>query len=138
MVIRFDFGTDGSVTSIGWYVDDFSAVDIGTIVVGVESDGKEAVPDRFALDQNYPNPFNPITTMRYQLAEASTVSLRVYNALGQEVRTLLMDARKPAGVHTMTWDAKDHAGHAVSSGVYLYRLTTSSGYSKTMKMTLLK
>lgn len=137
IVIRLDFASDISITSIGWYVDDFSAVGIGTVIVDVENEN-HGVPDRFSLWQNYPNPFNPTTTIRFQLPEASTVSLAIYNALGQEVRSLLRETQKPAGTASVSWDGKDYAGRAVGSGVYLYRLTTNSGYSKVMKMMLLK
>lgn len=137
IVIRLDFASDISITSIGWYVDDFSAVGIGTVIVDVEND-RNGIPSRFSLWQNYPNPFNPTTTIRFQLPQVSTVSLDIYNALGQEVRSLLLSRPMPAGTVSVSWDGRDNAGHAVGSGVYLYRLTTNSGYSKVMKMMLLK
>lgn len=79
------------------------------------------LPKDFALAQNYPNPFNPETTIPYQLASRSKVSLVIYNALGQEVRTLLA-ALQEAGSYTAQWDGRDNLGQQMPTGVYLYRL----------------
>jgi hypothetical protein len=74
------------------------------------------VPSTFELGQNYPNPFNPSTTIAYALPVDTRVTLSVYNALGQEVATLV-DGDMPAGMHAATWDATGFA-----SGVYFYRI----------------
>jgi hypothetical protein len=87
--------------------------------------------ETFALHQNYPNPFNPTTTISYQLANASFVSLKVYDALGNEVATLVNE-NMPIGVHEINFNAID-----ISSGIYLYKLITDS-YSATKKMIVLK
>jgi hypothetical protein len=102
----------------------------------------ESLPREFALLQNYPNPFNPTTTVRYDLPTQSHVSLRVYDMLGREVRTIV-DAQQDAGRYAMTWNGTSSSGHSVSSGVYLYRLQTSpngggSAFVRTMKMMVLK
>jgi hypothetical protein len=94
------------------------------------------VPDRFALDQNYPNPFNPVTTLRYSVPVSGRVTLRVFNVLGQEVRTLVDDMQEP-GVKSVTWDATNAAGQPVGSGVYFYKLE-GTGFSMTRKMMLLR
>jgi hypothetical protein len=73
------------------------------------------------LAQNYPNPFNPYTSIRYHVGEYSHVRIRVYNARGQSVRTLV-DAPRAAGDHATSWDGRDDRGTPVSSGVYFYRL----------------
>lgn len=78
-------------------------------------------PKDFGLAQNYPNPFNPETTIPYQLASRGKVSLVIYNALGQEVRTLLASTQE-AGAYTARWDGKDNLGRHLPTGVYLYRL----------------
>jgi hypothetical protein len=88
-------------------------------------------PSSIASLQNYPNPFNASTTIEFNLPEAAHVDLSVYNILGQKVTTL-MDGRKAAGNHTITWDAGDEP-----SGVYLARLQSSRD-SKSVKMILLK
>lgn len=90
------------------------------------------VPDAFKMEQNYPNPFNPSTTIRFELTRASKVTLKVFNVIGQEVATLLNDVRE-AGSHEVTFNA-----NALSSGVYFYRLSTSTGLLDTKKMVLLK
>ncbi len=79
------------------------------------------VPEEYALDQNYPNPFNPETTIKYQLPEAGKVVLKIYNVIGQEIRTLVNE-EKEAGYHNIRWDGMDNKGVSVSSGVYIYRL----------------
>ncbi len=90
-----------------------------------------AVPSAFKLDQNYPNPFNPTTMIRYQLAAASHVTLKVYDVLGREVTTLV-DSRQNAGYYNVSFDASKFA-----SGVYFYVLRTDRN-SSFKKMLLLK
>lgn len=104
-------------------------------LTAVAINGEVAVQG-FRLYPNYPNPFNPSTTIRYQLATDDRVSLKIYNTLGQEIRTLV-SGRKEAGVHDVTWNGRDHAGHIVASGVYIYRLQAGSQV-KSGKMILTK
>lgn len=93
-------------------------------------------PTAFALHQNYPNPFNPSTTIRYTLISDGYVALRIYNTMGQEVRTLV-NSRERAGLNEVTWDGLDDRGFRVGSGIYMYRLETGDR-SLTRKMLLLK
>ncbi|MBK6766648.1 MAG: T9SS type A sorting domain-containing protein [bacterium] len=93
--------------------------------------GGPTVISNFALHQNFPNPFNPETSISFELAEAATVMLTVFNMNGQVVSTLL-NGELNAGSHTVNFD-----GANLTSGVYLYRLTAGS-YSATMKMVLMK
>ena len=79
----------------------------------------------FQLHQNYPNPFNPTTTITYNLPKHSNVTLKVYNLLGQEVKTLVQGTIA-AGQHAITWDGKDRFGKQVASGVYIYRLSAGA------------
>jgi hypothetical protein len=88
-------------------------------------------PAVFSLRQNYPNPFNPSTTIAYQIPSAGRVMLSVYDLLGRVVATLV-DERKDAGSYTVRFD-----GRALSSGVYIYRLTAGQ-YIQTRKMVLTK
>ena len=97
--------------------------------------GRLALPQGFALGQNYPNPFNPSTIIPYQLPTAAPVRLEVFNVLGQRVATLV-NAVRPAGLHTAVWDATNAAGQAVAAGVYMYRLT-SGGEQRTRRMVLI-
>lgn len=95
-----------------------------------------SIPNKFALEQNYPNPFNPETEIRFQLPQAGTVVLRIFNTLGQEIRRLA-DEQYDAGSHTVRWDGKDNRGREVSSGIYLYQLQAGD-FSQIKKMTLLR
>ena len=96
----------------------------------------QALPQVAALQQNYPNPFNPSTEIRFAIPTARDVQLKVYNQLGQTVRTLV-DRRMKAGSYSMNWDGTTEAGHQVSSGVYFYSLEAGD-FSQIRKMTLLK
>ncbi len=106
---------------------------INASVVSVE---ENFIPEQFKLFQNNPNPFNPSTTIKYDLPEASTVTLKIYNLLGKEVIKLI-DEFQLAGTKTVNWDGKNGNGIPVNSGVYLYSLTCNN-YLQTKKMLLLK
>ena len=94
-------------------------------------DDNEMNPIRYNLDQNYPNPFNPTTVISYSLPEAASVSLKIYDVLGREVKTLVNDI-KNAGSYTVEFNAG-----SLSSGVYFYRIETPN-YSSIKKMLLIK
>jgi hypothetical protein len=91
---------------------------------------------RTVLKQNYPNPFNPTTTIAFSLAGEGTVEIMIFNVAGQKVRTLI-DERRPAGRHTVTWDGRNDGGRRVATGVYFYRMRTD-GYSAVRKMLILR
>jgi len=95
------------------------------------------LPTGFVLEQNYPNPFNPETTINYQLPNENWVTLRVYDFLGREVKTLV-NARQAAGNYTVRWDGTDDNENRVSSGVYLYRLKSGTQFEQIRKMILLR
>ncbi len=88
-------------------------------------------PTTFALGQNYPNPFNPSTTVRYSIPQAASVTVEVYNILGQQVR-ILQNGFQPAGIHSVSFDAS-----RLPSGVYFCTIRFQ-GTSITKKMMLLK
>ncbi|MBI4552699.1 MAG: T9SS type A sorting domain-containing protein [Candidatus Latescibacteria bacterium] len=95
------------------------------------------MPAAFALRPNRPNPFNPTTQIVYDVPQAAYVTLTVYNLLGQEV-IRLVDAEQAPGRYEVAWDGRNVQGLSAGSGVYLYRLTTSTGFSQTHRMTLVK
>ena len=94
-----------------------------------------ALPESISLQQNFPNPFNPSTTIPFSLPADMPVQLDVYDALGQRVATLLQNEMKAAGRHTVIWEARNDAGHMVSSGLYFIRL--EAGGSVQVKQTVL-
>ena len=100
-------------------------------------DEKEVTPKAYILEQNYPNPFNPSTVIRFSLPAESSVTLYVYNSIGESVRQLNLGI-KHAGVSEFTFNA---AG--LSSGVYFYSIKASSSDGNItrepfMKMIILK
>lgn len=130
-----------AISKIKLEIDKILLADENAVKIPVD-DGKTLVPKAFELSQNYPNPFNPTTTIRYTLPsvrdgeETLPTTLRIYNILGEVVRTLV-DEPKSAGVHYEIWDGKDDQGEQVASGVYFYRLRAGE-FSETKKMVLLK
>lgn len=95
------------------------------------------LPKEFGLGNNFPNPFNPTTTIPIALPHAADVAVRVYNILGQEVRTLQAGVLD-AGRHFVFWDGKDNHGMPVASGMYITRFTTNVGKAFTGKMIMMK
>lgn len=94
------------------------------------------IPAAFRLHTNYPNPFNPETSIRYDIAEKSTVTLTVFNANGEKIRTLVNEI-KASGSYEATWNGKYTSGQAAASGIYFYRLTTD-GFSQVRQMLLVR
>jgi len=93
-------------------------------------------PADFTLSQNYPNPFNPVTVIHYSIGKSGDVALDVYSTIGQKVRTLV-SGHQTSGQYQITWDGKDDAGNAVSSGIYVYRLKAGN-QTFLKKMTMMK
>ncbi len=85
---------------------------------------------------NHPNPFNPSTTISFNLAQESPVTIEVFNILGQKVKTLMNDMGIP-GTNSVVWNGTDDSGKNISSGIYLYRLKTDR-QTATKKMLLLE
>ncbi len=105
----------------------------GGVIVGTE---ESELPNALSLDQNYPNPFNPSTTIAYDLPLAGGVTIRIFDALGRQVR-LLVDRSHTAGSYTVLWDGRDDAGASVSSGIYIYKIEAGQE-SATRSMILLR
>ncbi|HET6463017.1 MAG TPA: FlgD immunoglobulin-like domain containing protein, partial [Candidatus Krumholzibacteria bacterium] len=94
------------------------------------------LPTLTELHANHPNPFNPETTIEYSLGLAGPVRIRVFDAAGHLVRTLV-DGAEAKGAHRVVFDGRDDRGQQLASGVYLYRLDTALT-TLTRKMVLLK
>ncbi|KPL14430.1 MAG: hypothetical protein AMS26_10845 [Bacteroides sp. SM23_62] len=110
-------------------------VDLGAIITSVVGDMRN-LPTAYNLSPNYPNPFNPGTTIKFQLPKPGYVTLKIYNMLGQLVRTLVAE-QKEAGYFQIAWDGRDNHGIFVANGIYLFRLKAGN-YEKTRKMIMLK
>ena len=125
----FDFKSTWLLTenypALHW--ENVEAIDLPTNAERLDAD----VPAPFQLRQNYPNPFNPATQITFDLPEPADVRLDVYSICGQRVAGLI-NGHKSAGWHRVTFDAT-----ALSSGIYLYRLT-ADGYTQTRKMLLIR
>jgi hypothetical protein len=108
----------------------------GGIPTSIENAAGPTVITEFALENNYPNPFNPITTIKYQTPKSADVSLVIYNALGQQVRTLV-NGTVEQGTHAVTWNGRNQLGEVVPSGIYFYVLNTGDT-QLSKKMVLMK
>jgi hypothetical protein len=112
--------------NLGWApLSDFS------LPVGITSTPGTQVPDKVELLQNYPNPFNPSTTITFKTSIKAMTSLKIFDALGREVRTLVEESLSP-GTYNVTMNASD-----LSTGVYFYRLQVGE-FVQTRKLMLIK
>jgi hypothetical protein len=110
---------------IGVYRRDLSEI------TSIKQEQIESIPELFSLEQNYPNPFNPSTKINYTLPQKEFVSLKVYDLLGNELKTLVNE-EKSAGSYELDFDAIN-----LPSGIYFYRLQAGS-FVETKKMIFLK
>lgn len=97
----------------------------------------QMVPTEFSLSQNFPNPFNPSTNFRVALPQRSTVSLAIFNILGQRTRTLFTGELE-GGIHWFTWDGKNEQFVGAQSGVYYCRLVIEGRQPIVRKLVLVK
>jgi hypothetical protein len=124
---------------------------VGTVIIDPTSlhkiiaDGKksdegnltnEFASNRYIICQNYPNPFNTETTIEYSLPKKVFVELKVYNILGQEVRTLVNEIQE-LGFKSIVWDGKNNFGESVTSGVYIYRFIADE-FKQNIRIVILK
>ncbi len=130
-----------TVRALGWRNSDltlFAGVGLGGLgnyeytfpPLGVHNPNSD-VPKEFSLMQNFPNPFNPSTVIQFSVPKSSYVSLKVYDMLGREVKTLVNET-KQAGTYAYNFNASN-----LPSGVYLYKIVAGD-YTATKKMILVK
>lgn len=100
------------------------------VVVGVDGKDETIVTD-YSLAQNYPNPFNPSTVIKYNLPEVSEVVLKIYDAAGREVKTLV-NGKQSSGIHRVTFNAS-----GLASGMYVYSIQAGT-FKESKKMMLVK
>ncbi len=128
ILIRFTFYSDSYLEIDGWYLDDIKIVsyDLST---RIEDEGLKY---KYSLEQNFPNPFNPSTQIKFQIAKTGLVSLKIYDVLGREVKTLMNEEKTPGN-----YSVEFTTNNSISSGIYFYRLESGS-FSQTRKMLLIK
>ncbi len=119
----------------GSRVNGFVNLYSSSMLVSVDDPANDK-PSKVELYPNYPNPFNPSTTIKYYLPKNEKVELKIFNILGQEVKTLVHSIQKN-GEQKITWNGTNDRGQTVSSGVYVYRLKAGSSVL-TKKMILLR
>lgn len=117
----------------GWATLSYSNKILKTVTGGVTSVNSisNKIPDNYMLYQNYPNPFNPSTNIRYQLKHEQFVTVKVYNILGKEIRTLVNEKQTP-GDYEVSFDA-----YNLPSGIYFYKIETNE-FSNVKRMILIK
>lgn len=118
---------------IGWCVGDSGRI-LKTTTGGLTFAGNSnlRIPENYFLSQNYPNPFNPTTTLKFGMKDFGFVSLKIYDALGKDIRILISENKSP-GSYEVQFDADD-----LPSGLYLYRLEIDYNTVTTKRMVLLK
>lgn len=112
----------------------FKTINGGGPITSIKKDHYKP-PFSYSL-RNYPNPFNPETTIEFYLPHHAEVRLKIFNVLGQRIRTLFT-GRRDAGVYRLKWNGRDEAGNEVASGVYIYRLQADR-FVQSRKMLLLR
>jgi Ca2+-binding RTX toxin-like protein len=97
----------------------------------------EVIPSHFKLQTPFPNPFNPVVNVNFSIAKPCRVDLRIYDLKGKIVRNIANETFNP-GNYNIVWDAKDHLGNQVSTGVYYLKFSAKGHYQKTEKVLFLK
>ena len=111
----------------------------GSVHVKIGESGLGRIPGRASLQQNYPNPFNARTAIDFTVPDGvslTRVHLRIYDTLGQLVKTLVEEEMRP-GYHSVQWDGKDQRGENLATGLYLYRIKVGV-FVSVKKMVLLR
>jgi hypothetical protein len=129
--IRFRLTSDKKTVADGWYVDDIKISGKTTGKNFADNQENNNNPKEYSLGQNYPNPFNPVTKISFDIAKQEFVSLKIYDALGREVNTLVSEVKLPGSY------AVDFDGTNLSSGVYFYCLK-SAEFTDTKRMLMIK
>jgi len=107
------------------------SVDVDNGTVTSVDEISSTVPSEYSLEQNYPNPFNPSTNINFSISTSEFVTMKIYNALGQEVSTVVSEFLN-AGSYKVNFNAEN-----LATGMYIYKITAGS-FTSTKKMLLLK
>ena len=129
---------DVANNTITFTTDHFSIWALAAVgPTSIEEENNSSISRSFALHVNHPNPFNPITNISYEVAQKTHITITVYNMLGQEVVRLINKEYTP-GRYNVMWNGKNGNGNSVSSGIYLYRMTSGTGFVQSRRMLLVK
>lgn len=129
ILFKFDKAFNLSLTDYNYSVKDIFFEHSTTNIAGNTTE----LVEEFKLNQNFPNPFNPQTTITFDIAKDSKVTLKVYDMLGREVSTLVNENMRAGKNYSVSFDGKN-----LASGMYIYRLTTQDGTAITKRMMLIK
>jgi hypothetical protein len=129
--LRLNFASTADWIDIGGI-----GIVVSPLTTSVQQSRNNAIPEDFALKQNFPNPFNAGTVIEYDIQKPGNTVLRIYNELGQLVRTLI-EENKSAGSYRILWDGKDNNGQRVATGHYFYQLRVDD-FVSAKRMLLLK
>jgi hypothetical protein len=113
-----------------WAVRSNGGISFHSVIADVNKIGTSA-PNKYELFQNYPNPFNPVTNIKFQIPQTSFVTMKVFDALGKEVQTLIEQE-----LNSGFYETKFNAG-GLSSGIYFYKLVTDK-FTDVKKMVVVK
>ncbi|MFC2083670.1 LamG-like jellyroll fold domain-containing protein [Bacteroidota bacterium] len=120
-----------SISKWRWNENDILSDIVESVIIVDVSDNQNLLPSQYSLDQNYPNPFNPYCTIKYSIPKQSFVQLRIFDAIGREIKTFINKEQSPGNYEI------EFIGSQLSSGIYFYQLRAGD-YVKTMKMIILK
>jgi flagellar hook assembly protein FlgD len=112
-------------------------LDVWVLDVPVTGAGDQSMGDDLMLHPTFPNPFRSTTSIRFDLAHAQRVSMRVFDTRDRLVRSVSFPREWGAGQHSLTWDGKGDRGGETGMGVFSIRLY-AGGISGTSKVTLIR
>jgi hypothetical protein len=135
-LLRWHFGSDGSIVYPGWYIDDITGIGFTNILSGISEVSQSINHLTTMLYAPKPNPvINGLARISFSLAEPTRVSLKIYDASGRIVKTLA-NSQLTRGIYNLTWDGKDENSRSVAEGIYFYTLETSKqNFTKKMVYT---
>ena len=105
-------------------------------IVGELGTENQVSAEKFQLSEVFPNPFNPTTQIKYSLPKDNLVDIRIYDAMGRKIRTLI-NVYQNGGHHSINWDARNDMGEGVAAGMYILSIQAGE-FSASKKMVLLK
>jgi len=123
VVFRFRFGSDGASGGEGWYIDDVEVIGLANLS---DTEDRSLPVTVLSLSNAQPNPFTASSRISFAIPTAEEASLKVFDATGRLVKTLVSGTMTP-GTHHVAWDGSDDNARPAPSGLYYYRLVGKSG-----------